>query len=202
MKRSFPTSNVTGSGRRIATRKGRKKIAFGWYGGKFSHLDFVLPQIPVDAKHYCEVFGGSAAILIIRTPAPVETYNDIDTELVNFFRVLRDQGDALIQAIAFTPFSREELALACTPVPLEGPKSLSPLERARRFYVRARQTRTGLAQTSSVGRWAHCVVTSRAGGGSCIKVAGCRGGPAGDRSKTAARPDRKCAGAGYHHQVR
>ena len=31
------------------------------------------------------------------------------------------------------------------------------------FFVRARQTRTGLAQTSSEGRWAHCVLTSRAG---------------------------------------
>ena len=37
------------------------------------------------------------------------------------------------------------------------------MERARRFFVRARQTRTGLAQTSSEGRWAHCVLTSRAG---------------------------------------
>src|SRR5262249_52838332 len=42
-------------------------------------------------------------------------------------------------------------------------RGLSELERARRFFVRARQTRTGLAQTSSEGRWAHCVLTSRAG---------------------------------------
>lgn len=39
----------------------------------------------------------------------------------------------------------------------------SQLERARRFYVRARQVRTGLAQTASVGRWANCKDTSRAG---------------------------------------
>lgn len=42
-------------------------------------------------------------------------------------------------------------------------RNVSKVERARRFFVRARQTRTGLAQTSSEGRWAHCVLTSRAG---------------------------------------
>ena len=148
--------------RRISrTRKGsRKKIAFGWYGGKFSHLDFLLPNLPNDASHFCDVFGGSAAVLINREPAPVETYNDLDSELVNFFATLRDpeQGERLLREIALTPFSREELELACTPE-----LDLDHVERARRFYVRARQTRTGLAQTSSKGRWAQCVLTSRSG---------------------------------------
>ncbi len=138
----------------------RKKIAFGWYGGKFSHLDFLLPNLPNDATHFCDVFGGSAAVLINREPAPVETYNDLDSELVNFFSTLRhpEHGERLLKEIALTPFSREELALACTPG-----LDLEDVERARRFYVRARQTRTGLAQTSSEGRWAQCILTSRSG---------------------------------------
>jgi DNA adenine methylase len=136
----------------------KKMIAFGWYGGKYSHLDFILPHLPNNASHFCDVFGGSAAVILNRIPAPVETYNDIDSELVNFFQVLRDQGKQLIKRISLTPFSREELVKACSNEP-----GLSNLERARRFYVRARQTRTGLAQTSSEGRWAHCVLTSRAG---------------------------------------
>jgi len=149
------------NGRRIvknANQRRKKMIAFGWYGGKFSHLDFILPNLPEDAVHFCDVFGGSAAILINRNPAQVETYNDLDSELVNFFETLRNQGPKLIKAISLTPFSREELIKACRPEP-----KLTKLERARRFYVRARQTRTGLAQTSSEGRWAHCVLTSRAG---------------------------------------
>jgi DNA adenine methylase len=108
--------------------------------------------------HFCDVYGGSAAVIINRKPALVETYNDIDSELVNFFEVLRNDGEEIIKAISLTPFSREELLLACKPE-----ENLSKIERARRFYVRARQTRTGLAQTSSEGRWAHCVLTSRAG---------------------------------------
>jgi len=134
-----------------------KKIAFGWYGGKFSHLDWLLPLLP-RTQHYCEPFGGSAAVLLNREPSPVETYNDIDGEIVNFFRVLRDQKDALIEAIGLTPFSREEFDNAIN----SSSDSLSSVERARRFFVRARQVRTGLAQTASSGRWAHCVLTSRA----------------------------------------
>lgn len=153
-----PTVNATGTGRRIASRKPKRLIAFGWYGGKFSHLDFLAPLIPTDATHFCDVYGGSAAVLMNIGPYPVETYNDIDSELINFFRTLRNQESKLIKAISLTPFSREELAKACEPA-----DNLTRLERARRFYVRARQTRTGLAQTSSKGRWAHCVLTSRAG---------------------------------------
>jgi DNA adenine methylase len=139
-------------------RQAGKYIAFGWYGGKYSHLDWLLPLLP-KTKHFCDVFGGSAAVLINREPSPVETYNDIDSELVTFFRALRDQKDALIEAIGLTPFSREELSRACS----EPTTRLSDLERARRFFVRARQVRTGLAQTASAGRWAHCLLTSRAG---------------------------------------
>ena len=157
-----PPANTTGTGRRVAPRKSfrrsRRLIAFGWYGGKFSHLDFILPHIPGDATHFCDVYGGSAAVLVNLRPYPVETYNDIDGELVNFFRTLRDRQEELVRAIGLTPFSREELIRACEPAP-----DLPPLERARRFFVRARQTRTGLAQKSSEGRWAHCVLTSRAG---------------------------------------
>ncbi|HXF62332.1 MAG TPA: DNA adenine methylase, partial [Caldilineaceae bacterium] len=116
------------------------------------------PLLP-ETTHYCEPFGGSAAVLINRAPAPVETYNDIDGEVVNFFKVLREQKEALIEAIGLTPFAREEFEEAVSE-PLD---DLSPLERARRFYVRARQVRTGLAQTASSGRWAHCLLTSRAG---------------------------------------
>jgi len=140
-----------------------KVIAFGWYGGKYSHLNWLLPLLP-KATHFCEPFGGSAAVLLNREPSPVETYNDIDSEVVNFFHVLRDQKEALIEAIGLTPFSREEFELAIAqPV-----QTISDLERARRFFVRARQVRSGLAQTASSGRWANCLLTSRAGMGGAV----------------------------------
>ncbi|MGH7965334.1 MAG: DNA adenine methylase [Candidatus Binatia bacterium] len=153
---------VQGSGRkrrppRVAGLTSEKVIPFGWYGGKFSHLSWLLPLLP-QCHHYCEPFAGSGAVLLNRPPSPVETYNDLDGEVVNFFRVLRDDKDRLVEAIALTPFAREEFAFACALDP-----QLPPLERARRFYVRARQVRTGLAQTATLGRWANCKNTSRAG---------------------------------------
>jgi DNA adenine methylase len=137
--------------------RGGGRIAFGWYGGKFSHLKWLLPRLP-GCHHYCEPFAGSAAVLLNRQPSPVETYNDLDGEVVNFFRVLREEKDRLVEAIGLTPFSREEFFHA-----VNGSGGLTPFERARRFFVRARQARTGLAQTASLGRWANCKNTSRAG---------------------------------------
>jgi DNA adenine methylase len=142
----------------ILPRSKRRRIVFGWYGGKFSHLEWLLPQLP-EAHHYCEPFSGSAAVLLNRDPSPVETYNDVDGQVVNFFRMLRDHGPELERSIALTPFSREEYHRAISGSVV----GITDLERARRFYIRARQTRTGLAQTASLGRWANCKDTSRAG---------------------------------------
>lgn len=141
----------------ISSLKTKKVIAFGWYGGKYSHLDWLSPLLP-SCHHYCEPFGGSGAVLLNRPPSPVETYNDLDGEVANFFRVLRDDKERLVEVIGLTPFSREEFNLACVVDP-----DVSSLERARRFFVRARQVRTGLAQVASLGRWANCKNTSRAG---------------------------------------
>ncbi len=135
-----------------------RRIVFGWYGGKFSHLDWLLPLLPT-CHHYCEPFSGSGAVLLNREPSPVETYNDIDGDVVNFFRMLRDHHDELIRIIALTPFSREEYHQAI----YGSTTDISNVERARRFYIKARQTRTGLAQTASLGRWANCKETSRSG---------------------------------------
>ncbi|MCK6496838.1 DNA adenine methylase [bacterium] len=143
---------------RYIPRQRTRLIVFGWYGGKFSHLEWLLPLLPA-CHHYCEPFAGSAAVLINRDPSPVETYNDIDGEVVNFFRVLRDHHEELIRSISLTPFSREEFYTA-----IYGREDgISEVERARRFYIKARQTRTGLAQTASLGRWANCKNTSRSG---------------------------------------
>jgi DNA adenine methylase len=134
-----------------------KTLPFRWYGGKYSHLDFILPQLP-QTHQYVEPFGGSAAVLINREPSPVETYNDIDGDVVNFFEMLRENRDELLEAIALTPFSREELADA---VERQHNDDLTDIERARLLFVRAGQTRSGLAQEATPGRWAYCKSTSR-----------------------------------------
>ena len=72
MEREVPVVNSSGTGRRVASKRtqrdSKKLIAFGWYGEKFSHLDFILPNIPLDASHFCDIFGGSASILLNLPP--------------------------------------------------------------------------------------------------------------------------------------
>jgi DNA adenine methylase len=120
-------------------------VAFSYYGGKASHLKWLLPLLP-PTRQYCEPFGGSAAVLLNKPRSPVEIYNDLDSEIVNFFRVLREKPDDLVRQISLTPYSREEFANA---LKYEGD---SELERARKFYVRIAQARSGLPNVSA-GQW-------------------------------------------------
>ena len=152
-----------------AARRRKKMIAFGWYGGKFVHLDFILPHLPMDAEHFCDVYGGSAAVLINRVPAKVETYNDLDTELVNFFAVLRDQPDDLIRSIGLTPFSREELAKACG-----SSENLPPLERARPVLCSGAADPHGTGPNEQRRALGTLRPDFQSGyGGRCVPLAGC-----------------------------
>lgn len=153
-----------GRGPEVRLRPGTsRRIAFGWYGGKFSQLGWLLPLLP-KCHHYCEPFSGSGAVLLNRQPSPVETYNDIDGEVVHFFKVLRTHSEELIRVCALTPFSREEYHEAI----YGSDDGWSEVERARRFFIKARQTRMGLAQTAVLSRWANCKEDSRGGMASAI----------------------------------
>ena len=77
---------------------------------------------------YLEPFAGSLAVFFNKLPGTIEVVNDLDGDIVNFFRVLRERPDELQQAIALTPYSREEYDLAFEVCE-------DPLERARRFMV-------------------------------------------------------------------
>ena len=108
--------------------------SFSWYGGKYTHLDLILPILP-KGHHFCDVFGGAASVVLNSRDYKIRTYNDLDSELVSFFRVLRDNPQELIRIILLTPYSREEFDDA------RGVgEGLSELERARRFYVRIVQS--------------------------------------------------------------
>ncbi|HUT02954.1 MAG TPA: DNA adenine methylase [bacterium] len=98
-------------------------IAFGWYGGKYNHLEWLLPLLP-KCHHYCEPFGGSAAVLLNREPSPIETYNDIHGEVVNFFRVLRDQKERL-KAYSYEMTDAEHKRLAEVLIQVKGKVALS-----------------------------------------------------------------------------
>jgi DNA adenine methylase len=100
-----------------------------YHGAKWMLAPWIIQHLP---KHriYVEPFGGSAAILIRKPRSYAEVYNDVDAELVNLFRVARDQGEELKRRLTLTPFSRDDFLEAYQP-------SEDPIETARRTIIRA-----------------------------------------------------------------
>jgi DNA adenine methylase len=119
-----------------------ERPALRYHGGKFRLGNWITGHFP---KHSCyvEAFGGGASVLLQKVPSHHEVYNDLSGLVVNFFRVLRENPSALINAIELTPYSRQEHELAWYP-------SEDPIESARRFYVRSWQS-FGTATGKTVG---------------------------------------------------
>lgn len=102
-----------------------------YHGGKWRLAPWLLGFFP---KHriYVEPYGGGGSLLMRKARAHGECYNDLDGEVVNLFRVLRDPATAaaLRRAVELTPFSRDEFKASYEPSP-------DPIEAARRLVVRA-----------------------------------------------------------------
>lgn len=111
------------------------KPPFTYFGGKTSIAGQIAALLPPHG-HYLEPFGGSLAVLLAKRLSAHETVNDLDGDLMHFWRVLRDRPEDLERACALTPHSRAELALSYEPC--EG-----DIERARRVWIRLTQARSG-----------------------------------------------------------
>jgi len=83
-----------------------KVLPFPWYGGKYSYTSFVYENL-ADTHRYVEPFCGSSVVLINKPQAPVETINDLNSNVVNFFEVLQTDKEELIERLKYTPYSRE-----------------------------------------------------------------------------------------------
>lgn len=105
--------------------------AIRYHGGKFRLSPWVMEFFP-DHRIYVEPFGGAAGVLIQKPRAYSEVYNDLDGDLVNFFRVVQNAvlRNQLIESLVITPYARAEFELAWKP-------ATDQLERARRLIIRA-----------------------------------------------------------------
>jgi DNA adenine methylase len=108
-----------------------KAPAVRYHGGKFRLAPWVLSFFP-EHECYVEPFGGAASVLLQKRRSYAEVYNDLDGDIVNFFRVLRnpEQCAQLIEQCVLTPFARAEFELAYEPCD-------EPVEKARRLAARA-----------------------------------------------------------------
>lgn len=113
------------------------KPPFAYYGGKTSLAEQIVALMPPHL-FYVEPFAGSLSVLLAKPRARQETVNDLDGDLMLFWRVLRDRPEELTRAAALTPHSRAEYEAS-----YELPDD-DELERARRVWVRLSQGRGGM----------------------------------------------------------
>jgi DNA adenine methylase len=100
--------------------------------GSKTRLAKRLVELLPEHTTYVEVFGGTAVVLLAKPISPIEVYNDIDGELVNFFTVLRERPDELIARCFFQPYARADFfKYKSEPFPND------PVERAARYMFLA-----------------------------------------------------------------
>lgn len=108
------------------------KAVLKYPGSKWRISEWIISHFP-EHKVYCEPFFGSGAVFFNKRPSCIETINDIDGNIVNLFKVCRDNPEELALLIEFTPFAREEF-VDCYEM------SDDPIEQARRTLVRFHQS--------------------------------------------------------------
>jgi DNA adenine methylase len=145
----------------------RARAPFGWYGSKARlapHIVALAASIP--HRVYIEPYAGSAAVLFAKPRAPVEIINDIDGQVVHFFRMLRDRPAELARACQLTPYARGEYEAA--EPSRDGTADLSEIEQARRFWVRCTQS----FNNGGAGRRAGWAISSAPGSNEAQSAAG------------------------------
>lgn len=119
-------------------------------GSKWRMADTIINLMP-EHSTYLEPFFGSGAVFFNKTKSTIETINDLDSRIINFFKICRDQPEELIKAIQLTPHSREEYRSSYE-------TSLDPVEDARRLMIRCWQA-IG-AKTSDITGWRSLIETN------------------------------------------
>lgn len=109
------------------------KSVFPYPGGKSNYANWIVEHIP-EHEHYIEAFGGAAGVLVNKERSSVEVYNDINEDLVTFFRVLRNAPDELIEFLELLPYSRSEYERIATVWFDDNDRPDNEVKRAAWFY--------------------------------------------------------------------
>lgn len=115
-----------------------------YFGSKQRLAEWIGDLLPSHG-HYVEPYAGGLSVLLAKPASRMETVNDLDGDLINFWRVLRDRTEDLVRVCELTPHARTELTAAWEP-------TTDDLERARRVWVRLTQGRGGMMRRSG---WRH-----------------------------------------------
>lgn len=125
--------------------KTKTKIsAINYFGGKYQWLEQLYKFFP-QHTHFIDLFCGSMAVTLNKAPSKLDTANDLDFSVINFFNVLRDQPDEFFRVLDLTPVSRQEYK-DCFPIYSE-----DPVDWARKFFVRCRMSFQGSGLKENTG---------------------------------------------------
>jgi len=124
------------------------KSPIKWMGGKSRSVKKIVPNIPVH-KTYVEPFFGAGWVFFGKEPSNMEIINDVNSQLINFFEVLKCNSEELIERINLTFRSRELFLKYRDSLDCE---NLSPLEKAFRFYYINQNAFGGLIRYNSKGK--------------------------------------------------
>jgi len=139
----------------------KKLIAFNYFGGKFSWLEYLYYEFPENFNHLIDLFGGSFAVSLNFKGKVIKTANEINEDITNFFEVLRNNESDLIRLLMLTPVSMSEFNNCWE-------KSDNKIENARRFYVRVRQSFFGLGAQRKNKGWHMAKTQVNAAGGETV----------------------------------
>lgn len=139
----YSTATIEGIAQAEEVRAGKftsRKInvPFGYFGSKSKIALQLCRALP---PHHCwvEAFCGSAALTLSKAPAAIEVINDINGEIVNVFKQLRDNHQELCRLVSYTPYARQEFECARTVT-----KKDNEVERARKFLVQSMMAINGV----------------------------------------------------------
>ena len=110
------------------------RAVFRYPGSKWGIAKWIIDHFPENYEKmvYLEPFAGSGAVFFNKHPSAVETINDLDSDIVNLFYVLRNHPAELKEALSLTPYSREEYDRSFE-------LADEPVEKARRYMVKTTQ---------------------------------------------------------------
>ena len=125
-----------------------------WVGGKKALRDEILARFPRNYKRYIEVFGGAGWVLFHKPPGnDFEVFNDFNGNLVNLYRCVREQPEALRNELRYMLNSR--LDFEYMKGMLHSQAVLPDVRRAAYYYALIRYSYA--AGTSTFGSQPHAM---------------------------------------------
>lgn len=100
-----------------------------WIGGKRRLAKHIIPLLG-EHRTYVEPFAGGAAVFMLKEPSKVEVINDINSDLITLYRVVRNHLEEFVRHFRWALISREEFLTAKR----IDPTTLTDIQRAARFY--------------------------------------------------------------------